>query len=235
MNPASSPLGSARSSLLPPRAGLAGVGKPAGADRLSQLKQMPRKPGEARFFYYDHAFQTETVKVLPGEYFVADEEILIVTVLGSCIAACLWDRVAHIGGMNHFMLPDGDGTEAFGRYGSYAMELLINEMLKGGARRENLQAKIFGGGQVMQNFTTLNVGERNTKFVQEYLQTERIPIVSKDVLDIYPRKVCYFPVSGKAMVKRLASTHGEVLEVEERKGNARTVATHTAGGSVDLF
>jgi chemotaxis protein CheD len=211
------------------------MGKPAGQDRLAQLKQLPRKPGEAKFFYYDHAFQTETVKVLPGEYYVADEEILIVTVLGSCIAACLWDRVAHIGGMNHFMLPDGDGTEAFGRYGSYAMELLINEMLKGGARRENLQAKIFGGGQVMQNFTTLNVGERNTKFVQDYLQTERIPIVSKDVLDIYPRKVCYFPVSGKAMVKRLASTHGEVLEVEERKGNARTVATRTAGGSVDLF
>jgi chemotaxis protein CheD len=235
MNPASSPLGSARSSLLAPRAALGVPGKPAGQDRLAQLKQMPRKPGEARFFYYDHAFQTETVKVLPGEYYVADEEILIVTVLGSCIAACLWDRVAHIGGMNHFMLPDGDGTEAFGRYGSYAMELLINEMLKGGARRENLQAKIFGGGQVMQNFTTLNVGERNTRFVQDYLQTERIPIVSKDVLDIYPRKVCYFPVSGKAMVKRLASTHGEVLEVEERKGNARAVATRTAGGSVDLF
>lgn len=219
----------------PPERPVAEALKSQGLHRLARLKQEPRKPGEARFFYSDFAFSTEAVKVLPGEYFVATEELLIVTVLGSCIAACLWDRVARVGGMNHFMLPDGDSTEALGRYGSYAMELLINEMLKNGARRENMQAKIFGGGQVMQNFTTLNVGERNTLFVQDYLQTERIPIVSKDVMDIYPRKVCYFPVSGRAMVKRLATTHREALEVEERKGNVRTVAKTTAGGSVDLF
>ena len=201
---------------------------------LQELKSRSRKPGEASFFYFDHHFQFNAVKVLPGEYFVANENLVIMTVLGSCIAACLWDSRTRVGGMNHFMLPDGDSADISGRYGSYAMELLINEMLKLGARRETLQAKIFGGAQVMHNFTTMNVGERNTSFVVNYLQTERIPIVSEDVLDIYPRKVVFFPASGKAMVKRLAHTHPETL-AEEARGNAANVAKTTAGGSVDLF
>lgn len=203
--------------------------------RIDQLKAQPRKPGEASFFYADHHFQYDAVKVLPGEYFVSNEELVIMTVLGSCIAACIWDNKARTGGMNHFMLPDGDSTDGFGRYGSYAMELLINEMIKKGARRETMQAKIFGGAQVMAGFTTMNVGERNTKFVLDYLSTERIPVVSQDVLDIHPRKVCFFPISGKALVKRLAHSHPESLVVEERKGNAATVAKTTSGGSVDLF
>lgn len=203
--------------------------------RVDQLKAMPRKPGEASFFYADHHFQYDAVKVLPGEYYVSSEDLVVMTVLGSCIAACIWDSRARTGGMNHFMLPDGEGGDVSGRYGSYAMELLINEMLKLGARRESMQAKVFGGGQVMAGFTTMNVGERNTKFVLDYLAMERIPIVSQDVLDIHPRKVCFFPVTGKALVKRLAHSHPETLAVEERRGNAATVAKSTAGGSVDLF
>lgn len=209
---------------------------PAPAASLEQLKRQPRQPGEASFFYYDPHLQLNSAKVLPGEYFVSRDEMAIVTVLGSCIAACLWDRFMRIGGMNHFMLPDGDSSDVSGRYGSYAMELLINEMLKLGARRESMQAKIFGGAQVMANFTTMNVGERNTSFVTEYLQTERIPIVSEDVLDIYPRKVVFFPSTGKAMVKRLAHAHPEALVQQEiTRGNAAAVARNTAGGSVDLF
>ena len=201
---------------------------------LADLKARPKVPGQAGFFYFDPHFQYNAVKVLPGEYFVSNEDIVIMTVLGSCIAACLWDSRMRVGGMNHFMLPDGDAQDVSGRYGSYAMELLINEMLKMGARRETMQAKIFGGGQVMHNFTTMNVGERNTQFVVEYLRTERIPVVSEDVLDIYPRKVCYFPASGKAMVKRLAHAHPETLR-QEKSGNAATVVRATSGGSVDLF
>lgn len=203
--------------------------------RLDQLKAQVRQPGEASFFYHDHHFQYDAVKVLPGEYFVSPEDLVIMTVLGSCIAACLWDGRVRTGGMNHFMLPDGDSADGFGRYGSYAMELLINEMLKKGARRETMQAKIFGGAQVMAGFTTMNVGERNTRFVIDYLATERIPVVSQDVLDIHPRKVCFFPVTGKALVKRLAHSHPETLAVEERKGNAATVVKSTHGGSIDLF
>jgi chemotaxis protein CheD len=203
--------------------------------KLDVLKSAPRQPGEASFFYVDHHFQYDAVKVLPGEYFVASEDLMIMTVLGSCISACLWDTRARAGGMNHFMLPDGDSADGGGRYGSYAMELLINQMLKMGARRETMQAKVFGGAQVMAGFTSMNVGERNTKFVLDYLTTERIPVVSQDVLDIHPRKVCFFPVTGKALVKRLAHSHPETLAVEERKGNALSVAKSTAGGSVDLF
>lgn len=208
---------------------------PARTSTLEELKARKRKPCEASFFYADHHFQYNAVKVLPGEYFVADENLVIMTVLGSCIAACIWDSRMRLGGMNHFMLPDGDSADVSGRYGSYAMELLINEMLKLGARRESMQAKIFGGAQVMHTFTTMNVGERNTKFVIDYLHTERIPVVSDDVLDIYPRKVVFFPVTGKAMVKRLAHAHPESLLAQERKGNAVTVAQTAAGGSVDLF
>ncbi len=202
---------------------------------LGDLRNRQRKPGEASFFFFDHHFQSDAVKVLPGEYFVSNEDIVVMTVLGSCIAACLWDADANVGGMNHFMLPEGDSSDMSGRYGSYAMELLINEMIKLGARREAIQAKVFGGGQVMAGFSTINVGERNTHFVLAYLQTEGIPVVSKDVMDIYPRKVVFFPMTGKAMVKRLAHSHPESLETTERKGNAVAVAKKTAGGSVDLF
>jgi chemotaxis protein CheD len=156
------------------------------------------------------------------------------TVLGSCIAACIWDSKLRVGGMNHFMLPEGGGDTS-GRYGSYAMELLINELVKLGSARENMQAKVFGGGAVISGFTTMNVGERNTKFVLDYLATERIPIVSKDVMDIFPRKVVFFPVTGKAMVKRLAHAHPETLESQERQGVVTRVAQSNAGGSVDLF
>jgi chemotaxis protein CheD len=202
---------------------------------IEKLKSQARKPGEASFFYVDHHFQYDAVKVLPGEYFVSNEDLVIMTVLGSCIAACMWDGPAKVGGMNHFMLPEGEGMEGFGRYGSYAMELLINEMLKMGARRETMQAKIFGGAAVMAGFTTMNVGERNTKFVKDYLATERIPVVSQDVMDVQPRKVCFFPVTGKALVKRLAIAHPESIVVAERRGNAAVVASSTSGGSVDLF
>ncbi len=202
--------------------------------RVDQLRARAPKPGEASFFFHDPHFRADAVKVLPGEYYVSADDLVIMTVLGSCIAACIWDPRVRVGGMNHFMLPEG-GSDSGGRYGSYAMELLINELMKQGARRETMQAKVFGGGQVMSSFTTMNVGERNTKFVLDYLQTERIAVVSKDVLDVHPRKVCFFPATGKAMVKRLASSNTDALETQERKGSAATVVTSTAGGSIDLF
>ncbi|ARN22369.1 chemoreceptor glutamine deamidase CheD [Piscinibacter gummiphilus] len=206
---------------------------PAPVSRLDKLKAAPRKPGEASFFFYDAHFKNDAVKILPGEYFVHHEDMLIMTTLGSCIAACIYDRNAKVGGMNHFMLPDGAGDS--GRYGSYAMELLINEMMKRGASRLTMEAKVFGGGQVVSGMTTMNVGERNTAFVMDYLKTERIPVVSKDVLDVYPRKVCFLPGSGKAMVKRLAPTNTDTLVAQDRAAAQRAVPAATGGGSVDLF
>ena len=205
-------------------------------DRLERLKARPRRNGEASFFFYDAHFRNEAVKVLPGEFFVHDEDILVMTTLGSCIAACLWDRDKRIGGMNHFLLPEGNGRDGdSGRYGNFAMDQLIGEMVKRGATRSTLEAKVFGGGAVISGMNTINVGERNTTFVLDYLRTERITVVSKDVMDIYPRKVCFLPASGKAMVKRLASANTEALAVLERAAASRALPTVASGGSVDLF
>ena len=201
--------------------------------RLERLRSAPRKPGEASFFFWDAHFRNDAVKVLPGEFFVHGEDILVMTTLGSCIAACLWDRERRIGGMNHFLLPDGGG-DASGRYGSYAMELLIGELVKRGATRSTMEAKVFGGAAVISGMSTINVGERNTAFVLEYLRTERITVVSKDVLDVYPRKVCFLPASGKAMVKRLATTNVDALAAQERAAAVRAPAA-AATGTVELF
>lgn len=200
--------------------------------RLDKLRAQPRKAGEASFFYFDNHFRSEAVKVLPGEFFVHDEDILIMTTLGSCIAACIWDRDRRVGGMNHFMLPEGSGDS--GRYGSFAMDLLIGELVKRGANRGTMEAKVFGGGAVLEGMNTINVGQRNTAFVLDYLRTERIPVVSKDVMEIYPRKVCFLPASGKAMVKRLAPTNAEALVAQDRAAQ-RKAAAPEGGGSVDLF
>jgi chemotaxis protein CheD len=207
----------------------------ASPSRLERLRSTPRRPGEASFFFWDAHFKNDAVKVLPGEFFVHDEDMLIMTTLGSCIAACLWDRERRIGGMNHFMLPDSGGDADSGRYGSYAMELLINELIKRGASRLTLEAKVFGGGAVISGMTSLNVGERNTQFVLDYLKTERIAVVSKDVLDVYPRKVCFLPASGKAMVKRLAPTNPEAILAQERAAAQKVQPASTGGGSIDLF
>ena len=206
---------------------------PSQGSRLSALKAQSRKPGEASFFFYDAFFKNDAVKILPCEYFVHHDDILIMTTLGSCIAACLWDREARIGGMNHFMLPEGDAGS--GRYGSYAMELLINEMMKQGASRSTMEAKVFGGGQVIEGMNSMNIGERNTAFVVDYLKTERIPIMSKDVLGNHPRKVCFLPRSGKAMVKRLAASNPAALAAQDRAAAQQAAPQSTCGGSVDLF
>ncbi len=211
----------------------AGFASTAPDSRLARLRAKTPKPGEASFFFYEAHFKSDAVKVLPGEYYVDTEDLLIMTTLGSCIAACLWDRNARVGGMNHFMLPEGVGDS--GRYGSYAMELLINEMLKHGASRTSMEAKVFGGGAVISGMNSINVGERNTAFVLDYLKTERITVVSKDVLDAYPRKVCFLPASGKAMVKRLAQAGTDALLAQDKAAAERAVKSSISRGSVDLF
>ena len=133
---------------------------------------------------------------------------VLVTVLGSCVAACIQDRTAGIGGMNHFMLPD-DGADAGQpasdsmRYGAYAMEVLINELIKAGGRRERFEAKVFGGGAVLAGMTTMNIGDRNSEFVRRYLALEKIRIVAEDLQGNHPRKVAFMPRTGQVMVKKL--------------------------------
>ena len=211
---------------------------PAPASRLAELRARAHGPGVASFFYFDTRRASDAVKLMPGEYFAHDPRVLLTTTLGSCIAACLWDRHAQVGGMNHFMLPHGGSAAAraaSGRYGSYAMELLINELLKRGATRATLEAKVFGGAQLVVGMDALNIGEMNTAFVLEYLATERIPVVASDVRGSVARKVCFVPASGKALIKRLARTADNAVFDRDRGAAQRRVAASVAGGSVDLF
>jgi chemotaxis protein CheD len=201
--------------------------------RLAALRKLPRSEAKASFFYYDFGFKTEAVKILPGEYFVYNEDIVLMTVLGSCVAACLCDRGAGVGGMNHFLLPDGNDSSA--RYGVNAMEILINSLLKAGARRGSLEAKIFGGAAVLAGMTSINVGQQNVAFVESFLTRERIPIVSRDVLDVCPRKVCLFPKSGKAMVKKLAPQGDSSVVAQEKAYLQRVSSNRPKGGDVELF
>ena len=188
--------------------------------------------------YFDRTFDCDAAKILPGEYYFTNKDMLIVTVLGSCVAACIRDRTTGLGGMNHFMLPDGggDGSPVSGsaRYGSYAMEILINDLLKAGAKRENMEAKVFGGGAVLKGFTAINVGERNAAFVLNYLKTERIRVVAEDLNDVHPRKVYFFPRTGKVMVKKLMQTRNDTLAKRELD-YAKRLKVEPVGGEIDLF
>ncbi len=187
--------------------------------------------------YFDRHFEAQAAKILPGEYFVTTQDMLLVTVLGSCVAACIRDVDSGVGGMNHFMLPDEGGREVLStsaRYGTYAMEVLINHLLKLGARRNRLEAKVFGGGAVMESLSSSNVGVRNAEFVLKFLNTEKVPVVAKDLLDSYPRKVYYFPKSGRVLVKKLHRVHNDTLFSREREYKAR-LTTAKVEGDVELF
>ncbi len=190
--------------------------------------------------YFDRTFNIDAAKISPGEYYFTDHDMLIVTVLGSCVSACIRDKKTGIGGMNHFMLPDSAKADKDNpvsesmRYGTYAMEVLINELLRNGAKRENLEAKIFGGGNVLRSFTTNNVGERNAAFVKKFLKDENILVTSEDLLDIYPRKVYYFPKTGRVLVKKLKQLNNYTL-VKREEAYSSKLKTNDVGGEVDLF
>ncbi len=188
--------------------------------------------------YYDRHFEREAVKILPGEYFATQSDTMIVTVLGSCVSVCLRDPFTKIAGMNHFLLPNDGGSQDVlsesARYGVYAMDILINHLLKLGASRYRLEAKVFGGGNVLKGFTQTNVGERNAEFVVEYLKTENIPILASDLLDLYPRKVYFFPDTGKVLVRKIKSLHNTTIM--DRESAYRLAIKNTNGsGDVELF
>lgn len=187
--------------------------------------------------YYDREVGARAAKVLPGEYFVTDRDIALVTLLGSCVAACVRDPATGVGGINHFMLPEGrlGVATASARYGSYAMEMLLNELYKRGAARGRLEAKVFGGGSVLRGFTVGNVGEKNARFVREYLRQEGIPIVAEDLLDIHPRKIFFFPRTGRTLVKSLPHTHEREVRQLERLYESRLHEAPVPAGGVELF
>lgn len=179
--------------------------------------------------YWDNSNQVFAAKLLPGEYYVTKEHELITTVLGSCISACVRDPIMGVGGMNHFMLPETtkerlmSGNEAVVgnamRYGNYAMEHLINTILSHGGKRKNLEVKLFGGGKIVP--TMSDVGLKNVEFILEYIDAEGLKLLAQDLGDIYPRKVNFYPVSGKVKMKKIKDIHNETLAIREKRyGNS---------------
>lgn len=189
--------------------------------------------------YYDKYFGRQAVKILPGEYYVTTGDKLIVTVLGSCVSVCLRDKHTGMGGMNHFLLPGDNQNDASlvtesARYGVYAMELLVNHLLKMGANRNRLEAKVFGGGNVLRGLTVNNVGQRNAEFVLDYLHLEQIPIIAQDLLGEFPRKVYFFPDSGQVLVKKIKTLHNSTIMDRESEYRMRVKFTPKSG-EVELF
>lgn len=191
--------------------------------------------------YYDGRYDATVLKVLPGQYRVTNQPgEMLVTILGSCVAACVRDPKTGFGGMNHFMLPHSqDGStwydpEAAYRYGNYAMEVLINEVLKHGCSRRDLEIKLFGGANVSQSLT--NVGAANIEFVRAYLNSERLPVVAEDLGGDKPRRIHYRPATGK--VQRLFLQRIDdcpTIEKEDHKYQRTLIRQKIQEGDIELF
>jgi chemotaxis protein CheD len=192
--------------------------------------------------YWDRDREIIAAKILPGEYYVTQENELITTVLGSCVSACIRDKESGIGGMNHFMLPESNpgklkqGSEAIvgiaTRYGNYAMEHLINTILSNGGKRKNLEVKVFGGGKILPTLT--DIGMKNIGFVLDYIDQEGLKLLSHDLGDIYPRKVIYFPQTGKVGMKKIQDLHNDTIAQRERQYFNSLKNAHVEG-NVELF
>ena len=201
-----------------------------------------RLPGFEQFEPHWDRENGWTVKILPGEYYVTRGDEAISTVLGSCVSACVRDPERGIGGMNHFMLPEDVAVgqndwldPAVGlstRYGSYAMESLVNDLLKLGAARERLEIKLFGGGRILAAMT--DVGGRNIRFIRNYLQIEGYRVAAEDLGGTQPRKVIYFPVTGRARLRKLRPVENRIISRHEQL-YLESLGRHSAGGDVELF
>lgn len=172
--------------------------------------------------HYNGKFEKHVYIIHPGEYYASGEPVLISTVLGSCVGVAFYDQQRRIGGLNHFMLPGSLDAKSFmtsetGKYGMFAMELLINELIKMGARKERLRAKVFGGGHVLQNDAGENGGvpQSNIDFAFEYLETERIPVEASDVGGTVGRKLFLDPQTFRVMLKRV--TGRLIVDVEKEE------------------
>jgi chemotaxis protein CheD len=203
------------------------------ADNASDSASGPRR-------YRDPMFAETAIKVFPGEHYVSDRsDEMLVTILGSCVAACIRDPRAGIGGMNHFMLPEAgssgpgwDTASSSMRYGNVAMERLINDLLARGGMRTRLEIKVFGGGNVLNAST--NIGHRNADFVEDYLAAEDLPIVAHHLRGSLPRRVHYFPATGRVLLRELQRTEREALVENENSYKSR-IEVEPVAGSVELF
>ena len=211
------------------------------AIRQPRPEEPPCLPGfEQIQRFWEPDTQRWTVKILPGEYYVTRSDEAITTVLGSCVSACIRDPVSRVGGMNHFMLPEDNSVRdqrapvgLATRYGSNAMESLINDVLKIGGLRERLEIKIFGGGRVLAHMT--DIGARNIEFVRNYLSTEGLRTNAQDVGGGEPRKVIYYPTEGRVRVRKLRPIENRGVSDREKLYLDSIKTSHDGGGDIELF
>lgn len=193
--------------------------------------------GEAHELYYDSYFGIHAAKIGPGELYASKRNVVIVTVLGSCVSVCLRDPVTQIGGMNHFMLPERAGNATLlsepARYGAHAMEMLINNLLTMGAQRGRLEAKVFGAGRVLPGMS--DVGARNAQFALDYLERERIPVKARDVGGKNARKVYMFVETGRVLVKEIYQLRNQTVLDRERAYAVEIRGKRIGSGEVELF
>ena len=192
--------------------------------------------------YWDNKHNKYVAKILPGQYYVSRNDELIATVLGSCISVCITDPILKIGGMNHFMLPayNSANDDAWGstvinaqtRYGNFAMEHLINDIIKHGGQKSRLELKVIGGGRVMKEMT--DVGLRNISFIYDYIADERLKLVKEDVGDRFPRKVLFHPMNGRVWVRKLRKLANDTI-IERDIDYMHQLDIGQVEGSVDLF
>lgn len=195
--------------------------------------------------YWDKRQGVYAAKILPGQFYVSNTGEMVVTVLGSCISACIRDPINKVGGMNHFMLPiqrENMKAAAFSagsisdaaRYGNWAMEYLINEILKNGGKKENLEIKVFGGGKVISHMNQIDVGKQNIDFVKHYLIQEGLKVAASDVGGPNPRKVLYFTDTGSAKVRKLRSVSNDTV-FEREVSYSENINKQAPAGSIELF
>lgn len=147
------------------------------------------------------------VAVVQGEFRISDDpELQLSTILGSCVAVCLHDPVCHLGGMNHFLLPFGqeEGTNRPVRYGLFAMETLINALMKEGAKKSRMQAKLFGGARISTGLR--DIGQSNAAFARDFLATEGIQCIAESLGGTNARRVVYRPTTGQARMLLVPSS-----------------------------
>jgi chemotaxis protein CheD len=186
----------------------------------------------------DRDTQVRAVTLFSGDYFVTDQpRHMIMTILGSCVAACMHDPVTRVGGMNHFLLPESPdlnlrhGSDA-ARYGAYAMEQLINGIIKLGGVKSRLEVKVFGGGNVIDSSSM--IGSRNIAFVRDFLESENLPILGEDLGDTYPRRLRYYPDTGKVMLLKLKRKEDQEV-VKKETTFIHTLTARPVEGSIELF
>ncbi len=173
----------------------------------------------AKTIYFDRRFNRDAIKLLPGEYYFTDADSVLVTVVGSCVATCLWDKYSGLGGMNHFMLPvcekGGDGSQSM-LYGETAIRVLIEKLLSAGARFENLEAKLFGGSHVIGSMVETDIGERNARYALEYLKAEGINVAAQNLGGSFARKLYFFPSTGHVMMRKLKDLSNDTIQLRDR-------------------